>query len=40
MPFIAANPAMLLNWIILLNVGCALTAARMAAAVFGATVLR
>jgi len=39
-PFIAANPPTALNWMILLKVGCALTAARMAAAVFGATVLR
>src|SRR5262245_50546349 len=39
-PFIAANPATALNWMMLLKVGCALTAARMAAAVFGATVLK
>src|SRR5262245_30458408 len=39
-PFIVAKPPTALNWMILLKVGCALTAARMAAAVLGATVLK
>src|SRR5262249_15759965 len=39
-PFIVAKPPTALNWMILRKVGCALTAARMAAAVLGATVLK